>query len=220
MQTIRKNGNKKLVLSCMLIALFHFSCSIYLPNSQFTKDEKKELFKSNTAIIAPYLTPKQKEIIRLCNLSRRNQQLLKKYISIRYGVNYRQFKVNYKNEPSLLRPSFLLTLSAASHALVSGIKATEGHHFFNERLLLFGNFNTLIPGLYSGENCYYGKSNALETFNGWMNSSGHRRNILNAKFKRIGMGSFIHFSTYESNQVQVFSGPKLLDLLFRPTQLK
>lgn len=215
-----KNRKNIYLITCIALSLFHFSCSVYLPNNQFSKDEKKELFKCNSALITPYLTTKQKEIIRLCNLGRRNQQLLKKYISIRYGVDYSIIKINYKNKVSLIRPSLLLSLSAGSHAIVSGIKRTQGHYFFKERLLLFGNLNTIFPGVYSGENCYYGKMNAIETFTGWMKSPGHRRNILNSKFKRVGMGSFIHLSKFKNNQVQLFSGPKILDVLFRPNQLK
>lgn len=39
-----------------------------------------------------------------------------------------------------------------------------------------------------GENIAWGQKDAKEVVDTWMNSSGHRRNILNEKFKMIGFG--------------------------------
>ncbi|MFE9256553.1 CAP domain-containing protein [Streptomyces sp. NPDC006879] len=39
-----------------------------------------------------------------------------------------------------------------------------------------------------GENVAYGYSTAAKVMDGWMNSPGHRRNILNCSFKEIGIG--------------------------------
>lgn len=41
---------------------------------------------------------------------------------------------------------------------------------------------------YAGENIAKGYRGAESVMNGWMNSSGHRANILNANFKKIGVG--------------------------------
>lgn len=48
----------------------------------------------------------------------------------------------------------------------------------------------------SGENIAYGQRNPKEVMDGWMNSSGHRANILNSNYKNIGIGY------YESNGVK------------------
>ncbi|HKM34889.1 MAG TPA: CAP domain-containing protein [Lachnospiraceae bacterium] len=40
----------------------------------------------------------------------------------------------------------------------------------------------------SGENIAWGQKTPTEVMNGWMNSSGHRANILNASYTRIGVG--------------------------------
>jgi uncharacterized protein YkwD len=45
----------------------------------------------------------------------------------------------------------------------------------------------------AGENIAYGQRTPSEVVNGWMNSSGHRANILNANFNKIGIG------VYEAN---------------------
>lgn len=41
---------------------------------------------------------------------------------------------------------------------------------------------------YAGENIAYGYSTPQAVVNGWMNSEGHRANILNANFTQIGVG--------------------------------
>lgn len=42
----------------------------------------------------------------------------------------------------------------------------------------------------SGENIAYGQGSPQSVMEGWMNSSGHRQNILNAEFKEIGVGVY------------------------------
>lgn len=41
---------------------------------------------------------------------------------------------------------------------------------------------------YAGENIAYGYASPQAVVNGWMNSEGHRKNILNANFTQIGVG--------------------------------
>ena len=41
---------------------------------------------------------------------------------------------------------------------------------------------------YAGENIAYGQRTPQQVVDAWMNSSGHRANILNANFTQIGMG--------------------------------
>lgn len=42
----------------------------------------------------------------------------------------------------------------------------------------------------SGENIAWGQRSPEEVMNGWMNSEGHRANILNPKFTKIGVGHY------------------------------
>lgn len=42
----------------------------------------------------------------------------------------------------------------------------------------------------SGENIAYGQRTAAEVMNGWMNSQGHRANILNGNYTKIGVGYY------------------------------
>ena len=43
----------------------------------------------------------------------------------------------------------------------------------------------------SGENIAWGQSTPQEVMRGWMNSSGHRADILNANFTKIGVGYYV-----------------------------
>lgn len=47
-----------------------------------------------------------------------------------------------------------------------------------------------IPFRGAGENIAWGQSSPEAVMNAWMNSDGHRANILNAKFKKIGVGYY------------------------------
>ncbi len=64
-----------------------------------------------------------------------------------------------------------------------------------------------------GENIAAGSSTAEGTMNQWMNSSGHRANILSTRWKSIGVGSFRMGSTWY--WVQVFS-PQAAETVARP----
>ncbi|MDX1992143.1 MAG: CAP domain-containing protein [bacterium] len=64
------------------------------------------------------------------------------------------------------------------------------------------------PGSYVGENIAVGYSTVQEAFQGWMNSSGHRANILRPEYREIGIGYYSN-GTWEGDSwnfywVQVF----------------
>lgn len=54
---------------------------------------------------------------------------------------------------------------------------------------------TVLKGQYAystvGENIAYGQTSPEDVMNSWMNSSGHRANILNAEFEEIGVGCYV-----------------------------
>ena len=60
-----------------------------------------------------------------------------------------------------------------------------------------------------GENIAAGYPNPQEVVEGWMNSEGHRNNILNAAYTQIGVGCFEKTdSEYRMYWVQLFGNPK------------
>ncbi len=48
---------------------------------------------------------------------------------------------------------------------------------------------------YAGENIAYGQSTPEEVVNAWMNSQGHRENILNANYTHLGVGVYENGAT-------------------------
>lgn len=53
----------------------------------------------------------------------------------------------------------------------------------------------------TGENLAYGFDNSQATINGWMNSSGHRANILNADYQDVGFG-IVNVEHYQGTEPQ------------------
>lgn len=56
----------------------------------------------------------------------------------------------------------------------------------------------------SGENIAWGQRTPEEVMNGWMNSSGHRANILNSSYSRIGVG-YVQNASGTGYWVQLFA---------------
>lgn len=59
---------------------------------------------------------------------------------------------------------------------------------------------------YAGENIAAGQKTAEEVMNSWMNSSGHKANILNKNYTQIGVG-FYRGGEYGTEWVQLFIKP-------------
>jgi uncharacterized protein YkwD len=59
------------------------------------------------------------------------------------------------------------------------------------------------------ENIFAGSSSAQSIFNGWMNSPGHRDNMLNPTYTEIGVGyRYWADSTYRAYTTAVFAKPR------------
>lgn len=59
---------------------------------------------------------------------------------------------------------------------------------------------------YAGENIAAGQKTAEEVMNSWMNSSGHKANILNKNYTQLGVG-FYRGGEYGTEWVQLFIKP-------------
>ncbi len=60
---------------------------------------------------------------------------------------------------------------------------------------------------YAGENIAAGQKSAQQVMNDWMNSSGHRANILNANYTHLGVG-YVEGGSYGTYWVQEFTKPQ------------
>jgi hypothetical protein len=189
----------------------------------FTRSEKALIRKANTARFAFYHGRRMKEFIRLMNLARTDPALLDKYVDNKYDMDISRVVAlaadRVLHPAVLLRPSLGLHLGSWWHAIESGLKGTVGHQGFDKRRLATLNLNTLLPGVASGENCEYGNNEALNIFIALMNSTGHRANILDPSYMRVGVSKKWH-KIYTRNTVTMFSGPKLQDRLFYRKAMK
>lgn len=99
--------------------------------------------------------------------------------------------VNVERQKNGLNP---LTLDA-SISSVARLKSQDmiDKNYFNHQSPTYGSpFDMLrkfgINYQYAGENIAMGQRTAQEVMNGWMNSPGHRANILSSNYGKIGVG--------------------------------
>jgi hypothetical protein len=218
---------KKLIL--ILIASFTL-LNIHTRAQGQSRDteEKRFLRLCRNSPLAFYHGKQSKEFMLLMNLARLDTALLRRYVAQKYGADV-NLKLPWKamrpisrdadKRKALLRPSFGLHISAATHAITSGISGHVGHAHLNSRLALGFNLNCFLSGIASGENCDYGNRNAIDIFVHLMNSRGHRENIQDPRYMRVGLSRKWH-RQYQYNAVSVFSGAKLQDRIFgRPKKI-
>ena len=68
---------------------------------------------------------------------------------------------------------------------------------------------TILPSKAYGENIAYNMAGSAEVMNLWMNSDGHKKNIINESFKSIGIGCFKNGSVYYWVQLFGIKDPTL-----------
>ncbi len=102
----------------------------------------------------------------------------------------------------------LSALSSSNTLLNSaaGIRAKEQASLFSHTRPNGSNWDTVlrengISYRSAGENVAYGQRTPSEVVNAWMNSEGHRANILNEGFTQIGVGVYKNGSTYYWSQL-------------------
>ena len=102
-----------------------------------------------------------------------------------------------------------LSISKAAEA-AAAVRAEEIVSSFSHTRPNGSNFSTALKEQgtsyrTSGENIAWGQKTPEEVVTGWMNSSGHRANILNSKFTSIGVGVY-RSSSGRLYWVQLFTG--------------
>jgi len=93
--------------------------------------------------------------------------------------------------PPLQRDNLLDSL-AKGHSRYMAQAGTVSHKGFDARAdKIFGELGTS----YVGENCAEGYYSAASLVEGWLNSPGHRENILDPSFRRTGIGCEDNYAT-------------------------
>ena len=114
--------------------------------------------------------------------------------------------VNQEREKHGLNP---LQLDAGvSKAADMKSKDMRDHHYFDHQSPTYGSpFEMLeqqgVEFKAAGENIAAGQQTAEEVMDGWMNSEGHRANILNPDFTHIGIG-YVQGGDYGTYWTQLF----------------
>jgi hypothetical protein len=106
--------------------------------------------------------------------------------------------------------SDLLTQAAQAHAT----DMAQNNYFSHTNLegLQVSDRVTAVGYSYSrvGENIAYGFASPADTMNQWMNSAGHRQNILRSEYTEIGVGyAYSNTSKRKHIWVQVFGTPRV-----------
>lgn len=125
--------------------------------------------------------------------------------------NYAQQILDLVNAERANAGLFSLSLSST---LMEGaaIRANEITNYFShtrpDGTSCFTVIEDTYPSPYNGENIAAGYPTAQDVMNGWMNSTGHRENILRSSYSELGVGlAYDENSGY--NWVQLFGNPYL-----------
>lgn len=110
------------------------------------------------------------------------------------ALSYAEQVVKLVNEERAKAGLSPLTLDADITA-AANIRAQEIKQLFSHTRPDGSSFSTVLKeqGISfrgSGENIAWGQKSPEQVMNGWMNSEGHRANILNKNFKNIGVGYY------------------------------
>lgn len=88
--------------------------------------------------------------------------------------------------------------SNAQLTQAANIRAQEISQYFDHTRPNGSPYYTVLSNIRntaSGENIAYGQSNAQSVMSDWMNSSGHRANILSETYTQIGIGYYVSNNT-------------------------
>jgi uncharacterized protein YkwD len=83
-----------------------------------------------------------------------------------------------------------LNITAAANVRAKEIKQSFSHTRPNGKNFSSALTEQGVSFRRSGENIAWGQKSPEQVMNGWMNSSGHRANILNSSFENIGIGYY------------------------------
>lgn len=107
-------------------------------------------------------------------------------------------------------PALTLSEKLTSIANTKAKDMADKNYFSHESPTYGSPFDMLkhfgVSYSYAGENIAAGQKTAAEVMNSWMNSSGHRQNILNKNYTQLGVG-YTQGGQYGTEWVQLFIRP-------------
>ena len=105
-----------------------------------------------------------------------------------YGLRITELVNEHRAAAGLAPVTYSAKISKAAQVRAVEIEQSFSHtrpdgRYFSSVFAEYG-----ISYRYSGENIAWGQKSPEEVVSAWMNSAGHRANILNAKFTELGVG--------------------------------
>ena len=186
----------KKIIFVLILFVYNYS---YSQEIDLTNDGKQywtnnEWRKSNTARLHFYMPKRVRESIRFQNLARQYPLKFSSiYVESQDLTNSNKVLKNalYNHKPiqHKLKPNFNLFFASFLHSIYSGISGHTGHKFFDARIRMVKP----LSSAFTAENCSYGSRDGLSISMGLLKSPGHRRNILDENYYRIGGASFFIF---------------------------
>ncbi|MBR5168383.1 MAG: CAP domain-containing protein [Salinivirgaceae bacterium] len=178
---------------------------------------QEQIDMANTAKDASYLTDEEKLVIQYCNLARLDGDAFStafladlKSSDNSYEKSLLDTLESIKNLPMLV-PNEQLCKAAEFHANDIGPKGERGHNS-TDGTSFADRVRSYYDGVWVGENISYGYNDALKIVRQLLidknvESLGHRKNILNDNYCRIGVAIREH-KEYNNCCVQDFSDSK------------
>ena len=105
-----------------------------------------------------------------------------------YGLRITELVNEHRKAAGLAPVTYSAKLSAAAQVRAVEIEKSFSHTRPDGRYFSTVFAEHGITYRYSGENIAWGQRSPEEVVTAWMNSAGHRANILNAKFTELGVG--------------------------------
>ena len=152
-------------------------------NDSGTSGSQDEENSASLDQLSPNTVAYRNEVLRLINIERAKEglsELTMASVNLTAAAQRRANELAVKYDPNHLRP--------------------DGRKCFT----VLPEYN--VKYTCAGENIAGGQSSPVEVVNDWMNSPGHRANILNPNFHKIGIGYFYNAkAAYSHFWVQMFT---------------
>ncbi|NHN30523.1 CAP domain-containing protein [Paenibacillus agricola] len=202
------------VLAAMLLALLSTGCTEYANRTKMQQAASQEIRVNNTAHAAgklPILT--QASSTATVGVPQSSISMLQAPNSSNWctenpsqpaipaeqtatGSNFEQqvLQLVNKNRTSMGQPALVMDNNLSKMALVKAQDMYDNNYFDHNSPTYGSPFNMMdsfqITYSSAGENIAKGQTSAEQVMNDWMNSPGHRANILNSGFTKIGIGHY------------------------------
>ena len=118
--------------------------------------------------------------------------------------------VNQERDKQGLNPVMLN--SELNHVATLKAMDMRDNNYFDHNSRTYGTPFEMLQNFgihynYAGENIAAGQKTSEQVMNDWMNSSGHRANILNKNYTHLGVG-YVEGGSYGTYWVQEFTKPQ------------